>query len=273
MRSDISKQTSLRLADSAEAVLFGCTGANVTIGGSSDSAIGTIRLGILNSVFVPGLELSVQTVQPTNGSGTCGVQLAGERLCDARALCEGIPSGGVKCACVGNGLRYKTGVPQDGRQCEQDASLRAVLESESLAISVSKPSNLVDRTLTLIVEAHGETQLAVAFDVTMTRLEASSGAVIAANGSIRVDQPSISAFGQHIEWKLRPPEATWCADLDGSRLKFADTSRHEFAVRLTCDPQARIWPLPVQPDLLGFSAFMGQLLQVASQVNPNGPET
>jgi hypothetical protein len=69
----------------------------------------------------------------------------------------------------------------------------------------------------------------------MTRKVASSGAVIAANGSIRVDQPSMSAFGLHIEWKLPPPASMWQADLDGSRLKFTDTSRHEFAVRLACD--------------------------------------
>ncbi len=59
---------------------------------------------------------------------------------------------------------------------------------------------------------------------------------MAANRSIRIDQPSMSAFGLHVEWKLLPPSATWYADLDGSRLKFIDSSRHEFTVKLTCDP-------------------------------------
>jgi hypothetical protein len=89
--------------------------------------------------------------------------------------------------------------------------------------------------LTLIVEARGEAEPAVAFNVTTTRFEASSGAVITANGSVRVDQPSMSAFGQHIEWKQRPPPATWTADLDGDRLKLEAVSRHEFTVRLACD--------------------------------------
>ena len=89
--------------------------------------------------------------------------------------------------------------------------------------------------LTLIVEARGEAELAVAFNVTITRFEASSGAVITANGSVRIDQPSMSAFGQHIEWKQRPPPATWTADLDGDRLKLEAVSRHEFTVRLACD--------------------------------------
>jgi hypothetical protein len=142
---------------------------------------------------------------------------------------------GVQCSCVGNGLRYKPGVPEDGRQCEQGASLRAVLESESVTIAVAKPGSLANRTLTLIAEAHGEAELNITFGVSMTRFEASSGAVTAANGSISIDQPTISAFGLHIEWKQLPPAATWRADLDGSQLKFADTSRHEFALRLACD--------------------------------------
>jgi hypothetical protein len=126
-------------------------------------------------------------------------------------------------------------VPEDGRQCQQDAKLRAVLEGDSLAIDVAKPGSLHGRTLTLIVEAHGEAELAVIFGVTMTRFEAHSGALTEAKRSISVEQPSISAFGQHIEWKRIPPTPIWLANLDGSKLKFLDVSRHEFTVRLACD--------------------------------------
>ncbi len=77
------------------------------------------------------------------------------------------------------------------------------------------------------------------FNVTITRLERSSGTLIAANRSIRLDRPSVSAFGQHVEWqngaKQLPPAATWDADLDGSRLKYTHTARHEFTVRLACE--------------------------------------
>jgi hypothetical protein len=104
-----------------------------------------------------------------------------------------------------------------------------------VTVDVAKPGSLANRTLTLVVEAHGETELAVAFDVTMTRFKASTGAVIAANASIHVHRPSMSAFGQHIEWIQQPPAATWHADLDESQLKYADTSRHEFTVKLACD--------------------------------------
>jgi hypothetical protein len=135
---------------------------------------------------------------------------------------------------VRKGLRPKVGTPDNGQQCEEDFSLRAVLESESLTIGVMKPGSLTNRTLTLIVEARGEAELGIAFNVTMTRFEASSGALIAANGSISVDVPSMSAFGQHIEWKQRPLPI-WQAVLDGTQFKYADTLRHEFTVRLGCD--------------------------------------
>jgi hypothetical protein len=150
-------------------------------------------------------------------------------------MCKGLTRGGVRCSCVGAGLRYKPGVPEDGLQCQQDASIRAVLESESVSIDVAKPGSLKHRTLTLIVEARGEAELNITFNVMITRSEASSGAVIASHGSLNVDQPSVSAFGQHLEWKQRPPTATWLAELDGGRLKYEDTSRHEFSVRLACD--------------------------------------
>jgi hypothetical protein len=126
-------------------------------------------------------------------------------------------------------------VPEDGQQCEQDASMRAVLESESVSIDVAKPGSLTNRTLTLIVEARGEAALNVTFNVTFTRKEAGSELVTASSASVHVDRPSMSMFGQHVEWKQRPPTETWLADLDGGRLKYADTSRHEFTVRIACD--------------------------------------
>jgi hypothetical protein len=137
---------------------------------------------------------------------------------------------------VEKGLRPKVGTLDNGQRCEQDSSMRATLESESVTIAVSKPGNLTNRTLnlTLIVEARGETEMNILFNVTMTHRNASSGAVTATNNSLRVDQPSISAFGLHLEWKQPQPEASWRADLDGSQLKFAETLRHEFTVRLAC---------------------------------------
>jgi hypothetical protein len=52
---------------------------------------------------------------------------------------------------------------------------------------------------------------------------------------VRIDQPSVSAFGQHIEWTQRPPEAPWRAELDGNKSVYATTKRHDFTVRLQCE--------------------------------------
>ena len=217
----------LNLVGQAEALLRGCDVHDLAI----SSSIRADAIGIVNSTFDPPLDDSVQAIAPPN----CALSIAGQpRLCDPRANCVNLSSGGVQCECVGAGLRSKPGVPEDGRQCLQDPSLRTVLESESVTITVAKPGSLTSRTLTLIVEALGEAELSATFSVSMTRKEASSqGALLIANRSIRVDQPSMSAFGLHLEWKL-PPAPTWRADLDGSQLKFAHTSRHEFTVRLEC---------------------------------------
>ena len=172
--------------------------------------MGIFRKVVSSSIEPPLDNATLQYFQPEGG--VCARVVANEQMCDPRALCEvrqagGAPSG-VQCLCVGDGLRYKPGAPEDGRQCEQDASLRAMLGSESAVIAVVKPASRTNRTLTLIADAHGEAELTVAFNVTISRFEASSGAVIAANGSIRIDQRSVSAFGQHVEWRQKPPAAT-----------------------------------------------------------------
>jgi hypothetical protein len=215
-------------------LIRGCELENVAIGAASDPA-SVPPIGIVDSIFAPVLDPTVRSVQPHGGEASCGVELAGERLCDPRALCERVATGGVRCSCVGNGLRYKPAVSEDGRQCEQDATLRVVLESESVVIAVAKPGSLKHRTLNLIVEAHGEAELAVTLNVSMTLTKASFGVALAVNRSIRIDQASASAFGQHIEWSQLPPASNWTANLEGTQLKFVEASRHEFDVRLACD--------------------------------------
>jgi hypothetical protein len=170
------------------------------------------------------------TIMPPN----CGAPVAGlPAMCDPRAACIPRPSGGVDCQCKGDGLRTQPGFADDGQQCEQDTSLRAALEGESVAITLRKPGGLT--TLRMLVEARGEMELVVDFNVTMTRLDASSGERIGVNGSLRIDSPAITAFGQHIEWRKAPPAATWRAMLDKRKLKFSDASLHEFTVRLQCE--------------------------------------
>ena len=67
-------------------MIRGCTFENLRIG-----VVPTVKaqpIGIVNSTFTPALDPSVPTVQPASENGTCAVQLAGELLCDPRALCE-----------------------------------------------------------------------------------------------------------------------------------------------------------------------------------------
>ena len=76
------------------------------------------------------------------------------------------------------------------------------------------------------------------FDVNMTLVGASMSGTIGQLGvsrSVRIDQPSLSAFGQHIEWTQGPPEAPWRAELDGNKAVYASTKRHDFTVRLRCE--------------------------------------
>jgi hypothetical protein len=216
----------LRAREDAEVLISGCSVTNLAV--ESEST----RFGVVNTSFVPPLDATAApVVKPPN----CGTIIAGESLCDPRAQCEPRLGGGVLCSCRGNGLRYKPGQPLDGRQCEQDASLRAALESESVAITLRKPGVLTNTTLRMIAQASGQKELAVDFNVTMTRLDASSGERVGANGSLRIDSPVITAFGHRIEWRQAPPTATWRALLDGQKLKFADTSLQEFTVRLHCE--------------------------------------
>jgi hypothetical protein len=233
LRGSAPGQGLLTLHSGAQALVRGCDVKDLEFGPITNSSV----LGIVNSTLTPPLGGALQNAMTTRLSMPpllCAAQIAGERVCDQRARCDAVASGGVQCSCVDEGVRPKEGTSNNGRQCEQDMSIRGTLESDSVSVTIAKPGSL-NRTLKLIVEARGEAGLNVTYHVTMTLRKASSGAVIAANASIRFDQPSISAFGLHLEWTQRPPAVTWNTDLDGSKLKFADTSRHEFAVRLSCD--------------------------------------
>ncbi len=73
----------------------------------------------MNTSLIPPVNGSeLQTLQPA-GNGLCGARIAGKTVCDPRARCERVRSGGVECACVGNGLFVKCHVRPDGHECEQ----------------------------------------------------------------------------------------------------------------------------------------------------------
>ncbi len=116
-------------------------------------------LAIVNSTLAPpladALQIAMMQRLSTPPFFCAEEQIADHPMCDKRANCDPVASGGVQCSCVGKGLRAKAGTPDNGQQCEQDFSMHATLESESVAIAIAKPGSLANRTLTLIVEARG----------------------------------------------------------------------------------------------------------------------
>jgi hypothetical protein len=231
--SSVAQPLLLNAAFSSSRVLFrGCRVENLGIQVSNQ----TERLGIVDSIFSPPLEPTIPIVQPPPLGPGCGVQLAGERLCDERAVCELMQSG-VKCSCDGTGLRYKPGIPEDGRRCEQDAAMSAMLQSEVLVMTIMKPGSY-SRQLKLILDAQGEEAFAVHCNITVARFGLQTGnsfAPILANTSTMTDSSAVLAFGQHIEWKDQPPRASWDADVDGSAFRYRDVKTYAFAVHLDCN--------------------------------------
>jgi hypothetical protein len=185
------------------------------------------RLGIVNSTFSPPLEAATLTVQPP----VCGTNVAGERVCDERAQCAPALGGGVQCACIGEGLRYKPGFPEDGRRCEQGSKISSILESDVLSINVKKPGSY-GRPLRLSVRAEGETPFLIEGAAEFTLLlrgGARSGPL-----TLAMDEPIASVFGQQIMWSAAGPPGARNADLDGNALKYSESKRLEFDIHMNC---------------------------------------
>jgi hypothetical protein len=128
------------------------------------------------------------------------------------------------------------GVPEDGRQCEQDAEIRATLQTNVVSITVKKPGVSRD-TLRAIIQATGEHPYKIGLNVSVSRLDGSawpsSRLVVGAVTAVPTNQTSVSAFGQFIEWHNPYPPLYWAADLDNAH--FSDTWEQAFHLRLECD--------------------------------------
>jgi hypothetical protein len=145
----------LVLVDSLVAVPGGSSEGLLSLASDAEALM---RGWIVNSTFSPALDSSVKTI----GSPKCSAAVASDGpMCDQRATCEPVPTGGVQCSCIRARLRYKQGWAEDGRRCEQEDEVKAVLQSEWLSITVMRPGAVASQALSLIVEAHGEAELAV----------------------------------------------------------------------------------------------------------------
>ncbi len=121
--------------------------------------------------------------------------------------------------------------------CEVPQALGSRLQAKELLLTLRKPGN--KRTVVFTMNATGEEPFdaTMTINVTTTRFEARAAAAVAVHRPIRADEPSISAFGLHIEFARLPPAATWRANLNAT--KVADTSYHELTLWLACDGEEK----------------------------------
>jgi hypothetical protein len=228
LRSDAPKRA-LGLVDSAEALIRGCTGANITIAAPSDVADGRVKLGVVNSSFVPPLDLDVTCGEGLciKAPGSCGLRIAGQRdpVCDPRAACTLNPTGGVTCECIGPGIRTRDGSAADGSACFQESSLSSSLSSSHLTVTVKKPGFTdPEKPLGFSFRAVGETELTAVIAVSMTWAAAQQTRVWKA-----VDGQALSLLGHQLVWHGMAPNETQI-HLDKEKQKFSDGAEYKFHI-------------------------------------------
>ena len=131
--SDFHQRVLLRLlTHEAAAVIRGCYAYNVTLESTSP------MMGVVNSIFEPPLSASVATITPDH-LGSCGFSVGSSRLCDPRAKCTLVRSGGVQCSCTEGGL-LSPGAVDDGSMCKAKASAQTAVVSRSAFLRLPKPS-------------------------------------------------------------------------------------------------------------------------------------
>jgi hypothetical protein len=213
-------------ADS-EVLMINCTVVSLTL--SSQSA----KLAIVASTFAPYLNATNVTAI---GPPDCGAAVAGETMCDPRALCEPRATGGVQCFCSGEGLQDKPGTAPDGRHCFQATNVDMRVLSHSVLSELRKPGN-ISGALHIVVEAKGENELVLQFHASMLRRRASVGADLqpswTRNWSM-LDEDRLELHGHLLIWNV-PPSTDAAIDLDETRQKLADTKDYSFQLGIDCN--------------------------------------
>jgi hypothetical protein len=232
-QSTIADAVLLRLIGSkSQSVIRGCTAANLTVEVSEDGAgLSTeTRFAAVNSTFEPPLNsTSLRTaVRPPQ----CSVVVATERVCDARSTCQPRDSGGVECACVGDGLRDRPGTEPDGRLCTQATGIDMLALTRTIVVNLQKPSNNSD--MHVVVQAKGERTVRLHYDVTMTRINATLHKHSAWNWS-RLDEQQLEFHGHHLIWAAPPSSDVDWIYLDAEAQKFSGSTDLSFKLRLDCD--------------------------------------
>jgi hypothetical protein len=148
-------------------------------------------------------------------------------------------SGGVECACVGEGLDFRPGVPADGQACKQRTHIDLLTQTRSVSISVQKPgvrAGAVD----VVFTAAGEIGFTASYNMSMTRVRPTDGATplqglhSAAYEWSSIGQRRMSMDGHHVIWQGKPPSADSAVDLSFDAGKFSFSRTFVLSIELNC---------------------------------------
>jgi hypothetical protein len=212
----------LRLYDQqCEALVRSCDGTNVTI-----EAAAAVRLGVVHCDFSPPLPAGLLTIGPPD----CGQPVAGlMSMCDPRARCFAEPTGGVLCACDGDGFSSKPGEPADGRQCLRATKIETLIATTALRIKVAKPGRLM-QALIVSTRVEGEESFLSISTINSTLRRGDTVVAISA---------SAQAFGFSFDGLV--PDSMQPVQLDGNVHAFTWTSSSRVHIALNCSTSGDGW--------------------------------
>ena len=223
----------LALFDSS-ALLRGCRAINMSIRKSDEDDDGS-KLGIVDSEFEPALSLDVRTIGPPL-TDSCGIRPSPvlEPVCDVRAYCLRLPTGGVTCRCEGRGLRPKPGM-QDGTRCVQELSTVLQLVTPALRLKLAKPGSW-NRSVILQMTANGEQAFnaSLLFTHALHRRKDGTWFDTSINRSL--------SFGSEIAMLGSPPSSQLRFDLDEAKSRFVATLQNPLAVSIKCVNSTTVCP-------------------------------
>ena len=185
------------------------------------------QLGIVDCSFDPDLDPGVRSLGP----GQCEAAVAGEdRLCDPRAQCLSVPGGGVRCACEGKGLTYKSGVPPDGRRCERETTMRTSLQGQSILLELRKPGTYA-QPIVFNRAVEGEAGFNINYSVVGRHVSASR-ALRGTRSQALGGELSVCLFGQRITWSGTRPRPNTPVLLNGDVGEYSDVAQYELVLSI-----------------------------------------
>jgi hypothetical protein len=145
----------------------------------------------------------------------------------------------VECACVGEGLDFRPGVPADGQACKQRTRIDLMTLTRSVAMTVQKPSVRAG-AVDVVFTAAGEIGFTASYNMSMTRVRPTDGATplqrlnSAAYEWSWIGQQRMSMDGHHVVWQGKPPSADSAVDLSFDAKRFSFRRTFALSIELNC---------------------------------------